>query len=251
MKQWNFVHEFTGQEAAMLIVGLDPLHGNTNESKRVLARMNQDYSRACDHLLQVVSGYDNEDDRPETNDPELENFENYSPDALVSVKMHKGATLCFNHTIEVPFLDWLQSSDSDFVNQTFSRRGLTRWLRVIGLTSAYEFLPKENLTVQAARDAVDESIATPDSASNIKVPVVTAVLSGATKEGRARLLASFETEQKNGKRGALQRLAKVEMIDRSNLGKALGKARVERTEQGRAGGDWTSQLVRDGKRTSE
>lgn len=65
---------------------------------------------------------------------------------------------------------------------------------------------------------------------------------------RARWLAMLEAERKREPRGALQRLAASEGVDRSNMGKAIQKARTERAEQSRAGG-WTSQLVQDGKRT--
>ena len=66
-------------------------------------------------------------------------------------------------------------------------------------------------------------------------------------ERRARWLAMFEAEEKRVKRGALQRLADSEGVDRSNMGKDIAKARAERDTQRRAGG-WASQLVQDGKR---
>ena len=66
---------------------------------------------------------------------------------------------------------------------------------------------------------------------------------------RARYLALFEAEEKREKRGALQRVADSEGVDRSNMSKDLKKARDGRDAQKRAGGGWTSQLVQDGKRT--
>ena len=68
-------------------------------------------------------------------------------------------------------------------------------------------------------------------------------------ERRARWLDMFEAEEKLVKRGALQRLAKREGVDRSNMGKDIAKARAERADQKRAG-VWASQLVQDGKRKS-
>ena len=68
-------------------------------------------------------------------------------------------------------------------------------------------------------------------------------------ERRARWLDMFEAEEKREKRGALQRLANSEGVDRSNMGKDIAKARAERDTQRRAGG-WASQLVQDGKRKS-
>ena len=68
-------------------------------------------------------------------------------------------------------------------------------------------------------------------------------------ERRARWLDMFEAEEKREKRGALQRLANSEGVDRSNMGKDIAKARAERADQKRAG-VWASQLVQDGKRKS-
>lgn len=68
------------------------------------------------------------------------------------------------------------------------------------------------------------------------------------EERRARWLEMFEAEKKRQPRGALQRLADREGVDRSNMAKDIGKARGARDEQKRAG-MWTSQLVQDGKRT--
>ncbi|MDR3067710.1 MAG: hypothetical protein LBV05_19665 [Comamonas sp.] len=68
------------------------------------------------------------------------------------------------------------------------------------------------------------------------------------EQRRARLLEMLEDEEKLGARGALTRLATREGVDRSNLGKAIAKAKAERTEKVRAGG-WTSQMVQGGKRT--
>lgn len=70
-----------------------------------------------------------------------------------------------------------------------------------------------------------------------------------TAERGARRLALFEQEEKRDKVGALQRVATLEKVDRSNLGKELKKAREARGERKRHGGDWAGQLVRDGKRT--
>lgn len=55
-------------------------------------------------------------------------------------------------------------------------------------------------------------------------------------ERRARWLAKFEAEEKREKRGALQRLADSEGVDRSNMSKDIAKARAERDTQRRAGG---------------
>lgn len=67
------------------------------------------------------------------------------------------------------------------------------------------------------------------------------------QERRARWLDMFEAEEKREKRGALQRLANSENVDRSNMKKDIEKARGARDTERRAGA-WTSHLVQDGKR---
>lgn len=55
------------------------------------------------------------------------------------------------------------------------------------------------------------------------------------KERRHRWLEMFEAEAERGERGALQRVAEREGVDRSNMSKAIEKAREERAEERRAG----------------
>ena len=59
----------------------------------------------------------------------------------------------------------------------------------------------------------------------------------------------FEKEERREKRGALQRLADREGVDRSNMSKDIAKAREERDTQRRAG-TWAAQLVQNGKRAN-
>lgn len=67
------------------------------------------------------------------------------------------------------------------------------------------------------------------------------------EQRRTRYLALFEAEEIRDKRGALQRVADSEGVDRSNLKKDIDKARAARDSEKRAG-SWASQLVTDGKR---
>ncbi|MDD2714142.1 MAG: hypothetical protein PHU77_14605 [Simplicispira sp.] len=67
-------------------------------------------------------------------------------------------------------------------------------------------------------------------------------------ERRARWLALFEEEEKHGKRGALQRLADREGVDRSNMSKQIADARGERNKAKREGPLCGTQLVKNGKR---
>ena len=88
----------------------------------------------------------------------------------------------------------------------------------------------------------------PDAPAQPQAATPAPVAKETPAERRARWLDMFEVEEKREKRGALQRLANSEGVDRSNMGKDIAKARAERDTQSRAGG-WTLQLVQDGKRT--
>lgn len=78
-------------------------------------------------------------------------------------------------------------------------------------------------------------------------PVMAESVSETTQQRCARYLAMFETEEKRDKRGALQRVADSEGVDRSNMRKDIDKARAARVKQNRDG-FYVSQLVQDGKR---
>ena len=67
------------------------------------------------------------------------------------------------------------------------------------------------------------------------------------EQRRFRYLVMFEKEQGQGMRGALQRVADREGVDRSNMMKDINKARAILAEQKRAG-LFASQMVQDCKR---
>ena len=92
-----------------------------------------------------------------------------------------------------------------------------------------------------------QSPATPAPAPAEPAPVLPAKEKPA--ERRARWLAMFEEEEQRASRGPLQRLADREGVDRSNMGKAITKARKEREAQKQAG-TWAAQLVQNGKRAN-
>lgn len=110
-------------------------------------------------------------------------------------------------------------------------RGVVLWDDAIGVLAAYQ--------VELLREGADRV----PQAENLQP----AQPKETPAERRARLLSMFEAEEARGKRGALQRVADAEGVDRSNLGKLITKAREERDTERRAGA-WTSQLVQDGKR---
>jgi hypothetical protein len=67
------------------------------------------------------------------------------------------------------------------------------------------------------------------------------------EQRRFRHLVMYETEKGIRERGALQRVANREGVDRSNMKKGIDKAKAILAEQKRAG-LLVSQMVKDGKR---
>ncbi len=145
-----------------------------------------------------------------------------------------------------------KSFPSQAIEVEFERR-LTMFGRVIGgrplatvspaqfaawcLHEGLEDLPPELVAMAEPKAA---PVATPE-------PTAAPVVAESAEQRRVRWLGMFEAEEKREKRGALQRLANSEGVDRSNMGKDIAKARAERDTQ-RQAGMWTAQLVKDGKR---
>ena len=92
--------------------------------------------------------------------------------------------------------------------------------------------------------------AAPPHILKISAMLATPVETETPKERGARWLAMLEAEEKREKRGALQRLADSQGVDRSNMSKDIRKARELRDKQKRAGAQPFAQLVRDGKRAN-
>lgn len=107
---------------------------------------------------------------------------------------------------------------------------------VVSVQDVQQYLETMGSTIRVTRGAEQPQAAAP-------APVVAET----PQERRARWLAMFEEEEARAPRGALQRLADREGVDRSNMSKDIDKARAARDEKRRAGG-WASQLVQDGKR---
>ena len=111
----------------------------------------------------------------------------------------------------------------------------------------FETVPDDCRVVGYDVHALADEYCAPEDAPQAATPAP--VANETPAERRARWLDMFEAEEKLVKRGALQRLAKREGVDRSNMAKDIAKARAERADQKRAG-VWASQLVQDGKRKS-
>ena len=128
LSKWNFATDFTGEESASLIAGVDPARFELEREMvaPVFSRIKHGYDLACKHYKSIhVDG---------TNcDPEAK----LPNQALESIKMRERADCALGHETKVEFGSWLVTERSDFERQTFTRLQLVDWLNAIGLTSVY------------------------------------------------------------------------------------------------------------------
>lgn len=131
LSQWDFAIDFTGEESALLIAGVDPaLSGVASERVTpVLGRMKRSYELALGYYRDIYMA-DTSGLVPDLPD-----------DALESLDMRRKVGQITNHVEEVRFAEWVLDDASDFERQRFSREQLAIWLFAIGLSSVYSFRP--------------------------------------------------------------------------------------------------------------
>lgn len=126
---WDYVPEFTGQEAALAIVG-EPQSDQLATLHKAMPVLNL-MRRAYDAARRWFSDEPAEGDIPPIG-------------LLVSVEMQiaRGrisAELTAAGADDVRFLTWLRTSMADFDRQTFTRDVLARWVQEVGASSLYSF----------------------------------------------------------------------------------------------------------------
>ena len=128
LSHWNFATTFTGQQAAALILGLDPSETeNLQKIQPVLDRMKSCYAAAQRyHRLSTV---------PEGKpiNPPHTMLESWS---ILVLECPFGDSYDDGENLR----EWLDSDDAVFSDQTFSREQLSRWLKAINAKSVYQFL---------------------------------------------------------------------------------------------------------------
>lgn len=133
LTHWDFAENFSGFDAAALMLGVEPRESDDDSRIRVVIdrmalhynhALNRHYQEAFD-LINAVDFLDTEADRP---------FE------LESVEMNELRRQCYPADIDTPLADWVMSKDqSRFDNQYFSRHAIADWLSAIHLKSIYQF----------------------------------------------------------------------------------------------------------------
>lgn len=135
LAHWDFAVQFSGYEAAALILGIDPGKPESPTSdqspiKAVFERLALHYDHALQrqfveaYKAQVVDEQDIETNRP---------FE------LISVSMHSLRNQWDANQEDTEFTDWLVGRQSAFAEQTFSRDVIADWLDANELVSVYRF----------------------------------------------------------------------------------------------------------------
>jgi hypothetical protein len=169
LSHWDFAVDFSGFDAAALILGIEPKEACDEES-----RISPIYKRiADDYELSKL-------------DCEL-STEGAAPEHLRSVML-----MLMEHSLEYrdELFAWMADARSQEENQKFSRKELARWLSVIGMTSVYEF---DRAGAGATNDPVSESEIDPSdypdelSAANIAFRAITNGYGNQSKPPRARL----------------------------------------------------------------
>jgi hypothetical protein len=127
LSHWDFAHVFHGDEAAALMLGLDPIESASETRIRVVRqRLHYDYARALQQAQAETSAYRSESSTRPSGLLISYKLERLWRDALAG----KGA----------PLDDWtFDKEQSLFEAQVFSRRDIVTWLSESGMKSAYPF----------------------------------------------------------------------------------------------------------------
>ena len=136
ISKWNFATTFTAHQAAALILGLEPNESSESQIQPVLESMNDCYSIAVSHRLTVSNPGMKQAIPPPSR---LESSEML----LIDSWMTSGVIESSN------FLKWLESDESAFDQQTFTREQLTGWLKAISMPSKYVFMSGRGKAINA------------------------------------------------------------------------------------------------------
>lgn len=168
LSHWDFAENFSGYDAAALILGLEPRESQDEEWRvRVVSdRMELHYKNSLYWIFHQTFG-----------NP-LENVQLEIPRriGLLSIKLNDLNRRNELFDEETPLSDWLADRQLiKFENQEFERDSIANWLIAIGMKSIYQFdrtqSPKHEAVIETDIDPADY----PDelSAANIAFRAVT------------------------------------------------------------------------------
>jgi hypothetical protein len=143
LSHWDFADEFTAQEAASLILGVDPMiDGEAVRAKPIFEKLRSCYHSAWGYWHTRCDG-----------NFELNEHVTLPDIAIQSVTMASYGGMFVRHGFTEKgkeffcrWVGWETSEDgefSGFLHQRYSRQELSRWLKALGLSSAYQFVATE------------------------------------------------------------------------------------------------------------
>lgn len=145
LTHWDYAQQFSGAEAAALIVGIDPNIPNISDKdqsgvKVALERMKLNYQHALmKHAYESIN-------------MNIEGYvvsENNFPFALTSLTLNRLRLLNDSDDEDTSFSEWLlDEKASSFDEQRFSRNAIADWLDACQLYSAYPFGPESRQSHQ-------------------------------------------------------------------------------------------------------
>lgn len=162
LSQWDFAEEFTGVEAAALIIGCDPSSTALASTELVRVRVRRDYEALNGWYAGEVAKIFRfsapqgpvkaQQDLQRRMFEILEDERKKQPiDRLESVRMQEMRAYGESETARMidVFRGFSDRQASAYVLQRFSRQELSRWLKVIGMKSVYQFDLNRPETAQA------------------------------------------------------------------------------------------------------
>jgi L-rhamnose mutarotase len=209
LSHWDSAADFSGYEAAALVLGFDPSRLETpstdqNRVNVVCERMAQDYERALKRLYHEVLNIHPEDP--------VENYSN-SVRELMSIKLNNLFQYWTTNEDDDTFANWLiNDAASSFETQKFSRETLSDWLDAIQLKTVYQFRP-EVATAEEQLDPLDlpEEL----DAANMAHRQVLKGYGNPAISFRKRILAYLRQNYPHMKPDAIERIATVANTDKS------------------------------------
>ena len=152
LSHWDFAEQFSGYDAAALILGIEPREsaGDEHRVRVVSDRMELDYARAVQRARDENGPYFDERDR-------LVHLGARPGGLLLSVEMQKLWRDFYDDDAETPFSEWLYDRrQPKYENQVFNRASIVDWLKTIGMGSLYRFdLNRSNESRATSIESID------------------------------------------------------------------------------------------------
>lgn len=195
---WDTVPDYTGTEAAYLILGIEPeqkVNEPLSSFNHLYRRMNLAFIDTCAHYR-----YCTENERDwDAIGPAYWNGEELETNQLASVQMITLANQCLDArgdsaycAFKEFFLGWLDQAIDQFESQRFSREELRYWLGVNQIASHYAFQMEVQLSPEERRAAVKELLIRYDGNKSAVAQHL-----GISRQRVAQLVAEKPTSDRN------------------------------------------------------